>query len=104
MSNLRLCLITKGVYTYYKNMVKNNENIDYLNIRKKLTRDWILSELVKDNSDEEYQCGRYGNLYMWLHRKTNRIVWLQNVRGIRTEFNIDLELKDKLNRELGIEG
>lgn len=43
------------------------------------------------------------NLYMWLYREENRIVWLQNVRGIRTEFNMDLELKDRLNKELGIE-
>lgn len=103
MNNIKLCLITKGVYTYYKNMVKNNKNDTYILIRKKLSRNWILSELVKDNSDEEYECRRYGNLYMWLYRKTNRIVWLQNVKGVRIEFNIDLDLKDKLNKELGIE-
>lgn len=102
MSNVDLIKITKGAYSFYTKYVKNNQNETWLHVRKKMTRNWIMGEFVKEDSDEEYEHRIYGNLHMWLHKKDNRIVWLNNIRGVKTNFYIDMDKKAELEKELGL--
>lgn len=100
MSNVKLIKITKGVFNAYTKYVKNNKAETYISTRKKLHRNWNLAKVIEQ--DEEYECRRYGNLEMHMYKPTNRIVWLHNFRRVETEFDIDMDKKAELERELGL--
>lgn len=100
MTKIKLLKITKGTFYHYIYNIKGNKDDKYIDVRKKLTRNWLLGERI--GGDGIYEWRRYGNLFMCLHNATDRIIWLENIKGLRIQFNVDIELKKKIEKELGI--
>lgn len=100
MTKIKLLKITKGTFYHYIYNIKGNKDDKYIDVRKKLTRNWLLGKTI--DSDKNYEWRRYGNLFMCLHSDTDRIIWLENIKGLKTQFDIDMELKKKIEKELGI--
>lgn len=97
---IKLLNITKGVFYTYRNEVKNNNNDRWYMCRKKLTRNWMLADYIK--SDDNVEWRNYGCLHMCLDKNSNKIIWIENLKGEISSFSVDIEKKKELEKILHI--
>ncbi|MCD3276702.1 hypothetical protein [Clostridium botulinum] len=88
-----------GVYKYYINNVKDNENLTYNQVKKKLNSN-ALSGVKMPDDREGVEVYRYGNMAIKI--QDNEIVYIHNNKGVknfeRYKFNIDSKYRDYLRK------
>ncbi|NFV47207.1 hypothetical protein FDJ70_05895 [Clostridium botulinum] len=88
-----------GVYEYYINNVKGNENLTYNQVKKKLSSN-ALSGVKMPDDREGVEVYRYGNMAIKIQNE--EIVYIHNNKGIknfeRYKFNIDTKYRDYLRK------
>jgi len=88
-----------GVYEYYINNVKGNENLTYNQVKKKLSSN-ALSGVKMPDDREGVEVYRYGNMAIKIQNE--EIVYIHNNKGIknfeRYKFNIDSKYRDYLRK------
>lgn len=97
---MNLLKVNKLAQRQYKEDVKNNADEEYMTIRKKLTRNFILGEVYNEN--EDFIWVRYGNMFISVNKKDEKIVNVANDRIHKYEFNINMEYKKILDYQLGL--
>lgn len=90
--------ISDEVYDYYISEVKNNKNESRDIATKKLSRNVHCSKCAGERDGKSLHY--YGNLALLV--KDDEIVWIHNYRDKINNFNIDFELKNKLDMEFGL--
>lgn len=98
MSKIKVLQLGKGVYQYYRDNVKGNQNTPYEIAQRKLTRNVMLA--LTNKIDEDKYLFLYGNLHIFV--EGNTIVKLENYKGGVNWFWKDLKNYYKLNHKLGI--
>ncbi|CAG7840855.1 hypothetical protein CLOHAE12215_02279 [Clostridium haemolyticum] len=88
-----------GVYEYYINNVKGNENLTYNQVKKKLSSN-ALSGVKMPDDREGVEVYRYGNMAIKIQNE--EIVYIHNNKGIKNfemyKFNIDSKYRDYLRK------
>lgn len=87
------------VFEYYKENVTGNNEVDYLEARKKMTRNMLLA-YKEDSSEHSAQLYKYGSL--WFLVDNNKIVWMRNRCSIPQDWTLDKQRYVELSKELGI--
>ncbi|MCD3319492.1 hypothetical protein G8V07_11410 [Clostridium botulinum D/C] len=88
-----------GAYKYYINNIKDNENLTYSQVKKKLSSN-ALSGIQVTNNRKCVKAYRYGNLTIKI--KNDEIVYIYNNKGIRNferyKFDADTKYRDYLRK------
>lgn len=93
---ISLIKINENCINKYRNTVRGNkEDKNYICLMK-LNRNYILGKKVFEN--RRYIIKAYGNLRIKYNKEENMIVDIHNDKGMGKEFNINAEMKDKLNK------
>lgn len=97
---LKLFTLSRQAEKYYRTKTKNNRNLNYLTVRKKLTRNIILSKFYKEVDGVKLYI--YGHLEIYV--EGNKIMKLVNAKYRKplVKVKIDLEKRKELNRILEI--
>lgn len=95
----KLLKVSSNALQEYRNTVKGNMNSPKLEVRKKLTRNVLLSKdtVIEKDGIKTYH---YGNLTIAVEGKT--ILFIRNHKGKLSKFNKDSKRYYELNRELQI--
>lgn len=91
--------MSKRMYEYYRDSVKNNETITFSQARRKMTRNMLLANKA-DSSNYIGQMYQYGRL--WFVVRDNKIIWMKNKCRNPEGWILDKEKYDELNKTLGI--
>lgn len=107
LHDIKLIDVDESVYDKFRKYVKGHSNDPDLEIRKRLTRNYILSkdtEIIKpiQNTMMYVSTRFYGNLIIKCRVDTTgeTIVNIYNRKGKKQDFKIDKELKEELNRKM----
>lgn len=103
--DIELLKIKQEAIDFYKRGVKDKKNISDLEVRKRITRNWILSEKnQKIYCDTDYMKAIrfYGNLKMVMDMHSGEIIYISNRKGYY-KLNINETRKAELNKILGLE-
>ena len=104
MKGIELLKIKQEAIDFYKRGVKDKKHISDLEVRKRITRNWILSEKnQKIYYDDDYMKAIrfYGNLKMVQNIHTGEIIYISNRKGYY-KLNINETKKAELNKILGL--
>lgn len=103
MQDIKLLHMSKKVGNIYRDTVKGNKNLDYLTLRKKLTRNFLLGSVDKKRSEGNVQVRYYGVLKIVADIKTNHILYIHNEKNNinRIDFINPVD-KENLNKLLGL--
>lgn len=104
MKGIKLLKIKQGAIDFYKRGVKDKKHISDLEVRKRTTRNWILSEKNQKLycDDDCMKAVRfYGNLKMVMNLHTGEIIYISNRRGYY-KLDINETKKAELNKLLGL--
>lgn len=86
----------KNCIDKYRRYVRGNrEDKDYVCLMK-LNRNYILGKKIFESG--EYIIKAYGNLRIKYNKEENMLVDMYNEKGLNRSFNINTEIKDKLNK------
>ena len=102
--DIELLKIKQEAIDFYKRGVKDKKNISDLEVRKRVTRNWILTEHTqKIYCDTDYMKAIrfYGNLKMVQNIHTGEIIYISNRKGYY-KLNINDTKKAELNKILGL--
>lgn len=102
--DIKLLKIKQEAIDFYKRGVKDKKNISDLEVRKRITRNWILSEKnQKIYCDTDYMKAIrfYGNLKMVMDMHSAEIIYISNRRGYY-KLDINETKKAELNKILGL--
>lgn len=98
---MELLKLPRNIYEYYIKEVRDSENDSYHTVRKKLTRNAELSEMMQtEQGDGIYYA--YGRLH-FIVASNNMIVWMKNHCSVMNGWEKDEKRYHELNEELGIE-
>ena len=103
--DIELLKIKQEAIDFYKRGVKDKKNISDLEVRKRVTRNWILTEHTqKIYCDTDYMKAIrfYGNLKMVQNIHTGEIIYISNRKGYY-KLNINETKKAELNKILRLE-
>ena len=106
LNGIKLIDVDESVYDKFRKYVKGHKSDSDLTIKKYITRDWILSEDTSYEVMNHYpqphiiETRQYGNLVIKCKKTEyeSRIISIYNRKGKKLDFNIDEELKEKLNK------
>lgn len=100
---MELLDVNKGVYDYYCQNVKDNENTSFKIVQAKLTRNMLMAYRVPQ-TEEQIAAGKqmyhYGNLRLLV--VGNTVIWIKNSRSNCKWFYKDEKRYKLLNDLLGI--
>lgn len=82
----------------YRTKVKGNQHMPKLEVRKKLTRNVQLADLIGENDGVKFY--QYGNLKIAVDDKL--VIFIQNYKGKLRHFKKDTKRYYELNQELQI--
>ena len=102
--DIKLLKIKQEAIDFYKRGVKDKKNISDLEVRKRVTRNWILTEHTqKIYCDTDYMKSIrfYGNLKMVMNMHSGEIIYISNRKGYY-KLNINETKKAELNKILGL--
>lgn len=102
--DIKLLKIKQEAIDFYKRGVKDKKNISDLEVRKRVTRNWILTEHTqKIYCDTDYMKAIrfYGNLKMVMNMHSGEIIYISNRKGYY-KLNINETKKVELNKILGL--
>lgn len=102
--DIKLLKIKQEAIDFYKRGVKDKKHISDLEVRKRITRNWILTEhtqrIYYDN-DYMKAIRFYGNLKMVMNMHSGEIIYISNRKGYY-KLNINETKKAELNKILGL--
>lgn len=102
--DIELLKIKQEAIDFYKRGVKDKKNISDLEVRKRITRNWILTE-HNQKLYFDIDCMKavrfYGNLKMVQNIHTGEIIYISNRRGYY-KLDINETKKAELNKILGL--
>ena len=98
--SINLLKVSKKSQRQYREDVSNNENDDYMTIRKKLTRNFLLGEVY--NETDELIWKRWGNLFICVDKKENKVINVFNDRIHRYDYTTNDKVKHYFNIKLGL--
>lgn len=103
MKGIELLKIKQGAIDFYKRGVKDKKHISDLEVRKRITRNWILAKRSKIYCDTDYMKAIrfYGNLKMVMNMHSGEIIYISNRKGYY-KLNINETKKAELNKILGL--
>lgn len=102
--DIELLKIKQEAIDFYKRGVKDKKHISDLEVRKRITRNWILTEHTqKIYCDTDYMkvIRFYGNLKMVMNMHSGEIIYISNRKGYY-KLNINETKKAELNKILGL--
>ena len=105
MKGVELLKIKQEAIDFYKRGVKDKKHISNLEVRKRITRNWILSEKnqkIYCDTDCMKAIRFYGNLKMVMDMHSGEIIYISNRKGY-FKLNINETKKAELNKILGLE-
>ena len=105
MKGVELLKIKQEAIDFYKRGVKDKKHISDLEVRKRITRNWMLTEKSQKLycDDDCMKAVRfYGNLKMVMNFHTKEIIYISNRKGYY-KLNINETRKAELNKILGLE-
>lgn len=97
-----LLKIDKGIAHKYRKYVRDNEDKSILEIRKLLTRNFILGEEKWTDTEENIQMRMYGNLKIIVDMNSFEIRNIYNNTGKSRYIYINQLEKENLNKALKI--
>lgn len=97
-----LLKIDKGIIHKYKTYVKGNETKSILEIRKLLTRNFILGEEIWTDNIENVQARMFGNLKIIVSMEDYQVKNIDNNLDKRRNVYINQLEKENLNKVLEI--
>lgn len=102
INGLPLLKITKTAFHYYRNITKRNSKISYINARKKLTRNTMLSMILEQyqKGDQEWTVYAYGQLKIVVAGDT--IVHLYQMKESPEGFYYNKRRRASLSKRLRI--
>lgn len=98
---IKLLHINNYIANSYRKYVKGKDKSGYRDIRKYLTRNFILGTIDWKRSNDTYQLRKYGNLSILVNLKKYMIIDIFNKKGGKQGF-INHREKEDLNKVLGI--
>ena len=104
MKGVELLKIKQGAIDFYKRGVKDKKHISDLEVRKRITRNWILTEHTQKiycDDDSMKAIRFYGNLKMVMNMHSGEIIYISNRKGYY-KLNINETRKAELNKILGL--
>lgn len=104
MKGIELLKIKQEAIDFYKRGVKDKKHISDLEVRKRITRNWILAEHTQRiYYDDDYMKAIrfYGNLKMVMNMHSGEIIYISNRKGYY-KLNINETKKAELNKILGL--
>lgn len=96
-----LLILPRAIYHYYIEEVEGCENDSYHTVRKKLTRNAELSEMMQTKRGDGIYYA-YGRLH-FIVASNNMIVWMKNHCPVVSGWEKDEKLYQELNERLAIE-
>lgn len=102
--DIKLLKIKQEAIDFYKRGVKDKKHISDLEVRKRITRNWILSEHTQKlycDDDCMKAIRFYGNLKMVMNMHSGEIIYISNRKGYY-KLNINETKKAELNKILGL--
>ena len=102
--DIKLLKIKQEAIDFYKRGVKDKKHISDLEVRKRISRNWILSEHTQKlycDDDCMKAIRFYGNLKMVQNIHTGEIIYISNRKGYY-KLNINETKKAELNKILGL--
>lgn len=101
---IKLLYVSKEIQDLYKHITNNNENLDELEIKKKLTRNFILGTISTKHTKNNIQVRYYGRLKLIVDIEKFRLLYIRNNKKIknRDTYFINKFEKQKLNKLFGI--
>ncbi|MBM7836317.1 hypothetical protein [Clostridium sardiniense] len=100
-NEIKLLHINNYIADNYRKFVKGKEGVGYRDIRKYLTRNFILGNLDLRRSNDIYQLRRYGNLSILVNVKKGMVIDIYNKKGGKHGY-INTREKEDLNKLLEI--
>lgn len=97
-----LLKIDKGIIHKYRTYVKGNETKSILEIRKLLTRNFILGEEIWTDNVENIQARMFGNLKIIVSMEDYQVKNIYNNLGKNKKIYINQLEKENLNKVLEI--
>lgn len=97
MSN-NLLKIDKGIVHKYRKYVRDNEDKSFLEIRKLLTRNFILGREIWTDNINNIQARMYGNLKIIVDMDSFEVRNIYNNVGKKRRIYINQLEKEKLNK------
>jgi hypothetical protein len=97
---IKLYKVRDGAYNYYIKNTRGNEDANMDLVQRKLTRNILCG--VDRGEIQGRRLFYYGNLA--IITVDDEVVWIESYKGRYNQFadNINLELRDELNRKLGL--
>lgn len=100
LPRIKILKASKQAIHQYRHDVRRNLNEDYWTIRKKLTRNFLLGKVFKE--DDRFRLVKYGNLIIKVDKVYDMVVNLTNYKGQECEFNVSEQDKEQLEYILGL--
>lgn len=91
---MELLNISDRIFKKYKRTVKDNDDLDLLTVRKKLTRNFVLGKDVHNDYNYKYITRKYGKLYITINIKDFEIIDIQN-RKSKNKINMFINPVEK---------
>lgn len=97
---MKLLYISKEIQKIYRESTNENKDLTEIEIRKKLTRNFILGTMSKKYSKENIQVRYYGKLELVVDMKRFRLLYISNNKNIEKKdtYFINKAEKEKLNK------
>ena len=103
-NDIKLLNISDRIFKKYKRKVKDNDNLDVITVRKKLTRNFLLGQDVHSDYNYKYVTRKFGKLYIQVNMHDYEIIDIQNRKSKnRINMFINPVEKDNLNKLFEIE-
>lgn len=101
---MRLLYISKEIQKIYRETTNENKNLTEFEIRKKLTRNFILGTMSTKYSKENIQTRYYGKLKLVVDIERFRLLYISNNKNIRKKdtYFINKVEKEHLNKLFNI--
>ena len=109
LNGVKLIDVDESVYDKFRKYVKGHSNDSNLEIKKRLTRNYLLGkhlEMIVHGGVSECTYAiykrSYGNLIISykVSKYEEKIINIYNRKGKKQDFDIDIELKEELNKKI----
>lgn len=95
--------ITSLALEDYRNQVKNNKYESKWTLERKLNRNFYVGVVDNDRSDDKFIHKKFGALTIIYRKDINMIIGITNHRHGWNGYEIDIDLKNKLNKIYGLD-
>lgn len=94
--------ITSTALNDYRTQVRNNQHESKWTLERKLNRNFYVGKIDDERSNEKFIHKKFGALTIIYRKDINMIIGITNHRHGWNGYEIDMELKNKLNKIYGL--